>query len=89
MRRKAFEAVMKLMGAHSAALQALGFSKWDVRDHSPVHALLVKVAFHLSLKLENEGFSPPAKKSLKPYIPSQGDLINLFYQVSVVIARRI
>lgn len=49
MKRKAFEATMKLMSAHSAALQALGFSKWDVRDYSPVHALLVKIAFHLSI----------------------------------------
>ena len=49
MRRKAFEIVMGLMDAHSAALQALEVSKWDVRDHSPVHALLVKFAFYLSI----------------------------------------
>ena len=47
MKNKMFKIVMKMMAAHSAALQALGFSKWAVRDHSPIHTLLVKVAFHL------------------------------------------
>ena len=47
MKNKMFQIVMKMMAAHSAALQALGFSKWAVRDHSPIHTLLVKMAFHL------------------------------------------
>ena len=43
-----FETVMKIKNAHSAALQALGFSKWFIRDHSPIHRLLVYVAFKLA-----------------------------------------
>lgn len=48
MKNKLFHLVMKAKSAHSAALQALGFSKWAVRDHSPIHALLVKLPFHLA-----------------------------------------
>lgn len=48
MKNKMFKAAMYLMNAHSAALQALGFSKWDIRDHSPIHSLIVLIAFKLS-----------------------------------------
>ncbi len=42
-----FKLTMKLMSAHSAMLQALGLSKQQVRDYSPVHHLLALVAFNL------------------------------------------
>lgn len=48
MKSKMFKAAMYLMNAHSAGLQALGFSKWDIRDHSPIHKLIVLIAFKLS-----------------------------------------
>ena len=51
MKNKMFKIVMKMMAVHSAALQALGFSKWAIRDHSPVHALLTKAAFHLARQM--------------------------------------
>ena len=54
MKEKMFKLTMKAKSAHSAALQALGFSKWFIRDHSPVHALLTKVAFHLALSMKEE-----------------------------------
>lgn len=43
-----FETVMKIKNAHSAALQRLGLSKWFIRNYSPIHRLLVYVAFKLS-----------------------------------------
>lgn len=42
-----FKLTMKVMSAHSAMLQSLGFSKQQVRDYSPIHHLLVLVAFNL------------------------------------------
>lgn len=48
MKKKMFEVVMKVKSTHSAALQALGFSKWFIRDHSPLHHLLTVAAFKLS-----------------------------------------
>lgn len=42
-----FKLTMKLMSAHSAMLQSLGFSKQQVRDYSPVHRLLSLLAFNL------------------------------------------
>lgn len=41
-----FSAIMRLIDKHSAFLQSHGWSKWAVRDHSPVHAVLVKLAFY-------------------------------------------
>lgn len=41
-----FYILMKMMDKHSAFLQSLGFSKWAIRDCSPVHAVLVKLAFY-------------------------------------------
>lgn len=42
-----FYKIMWLVDKHSAFLQSLGFSKWAVRDYSPVHILLSKLAFHI------------------------------------------
>lgn len=47
-KKKMFEIVMKAKSAHSAALQALGFSKWAIRDRSPIHHLLTVAAFKLA-----------------------------------------
>ena len=46
-----FNTTMKLQAAHSALLQKLGFSKWFIRDYSPLHSLLVKVNFNLARKI--------------------------------------
>lgn len=48
MKEKMFILVMKAKSAHSAALQRLGLSKWFIRDYSPIHRLLVYVAFKLA-----------------------------------------
>lgn len=42
-----FEKVMNVKARHSAALQRLGFSKWTVRNYSPVDRLLTYVAYRL------------------------------------------
>lgn len=51
MKKKLFEIVMKMKSSHSAALQALGFSKWFIRDHSPIHKLLTSVSFKLAVSM--------------------------------------
>lgn len=48
MKKKMFETLMKAKSAHSAALQRLGFTKWQVRDYSPIHRLLVYITFKLA-----------------------------------------
>lgn len=44
MKRKLFMLTMSAVNAHSAALQAIGFTKWQVRDLNPIHRLLVSIA---------------------------------------------
>ncbi len=51
MKTKLFKIVMKMKFNHSAALQALGFSKWAVRDFSPIHKALTVVAFKLAVSM--------------------------------------
>lgn len=51
MKKQMFETLMKAKSAHSAALQALGFSKWFIRDHSPIHKLLTSVSFKLAVSM--------------------------------------
>ncbi len=51
MKAKLFKIVMKMKSDHSAALQALGFSKWAIRDHSPIHKVLTIVAFKLAVSM--------------------------------------
>ena len=51
MKAKLFKIVMKMKSNHSAALQALGFSKWAIRDYSPIHKLLTIVAFKLAVSM--------------------------------------
>ncbi len=51
MKTKLFKIVMELKSNHSAALQALGFSKWAIRDYSPIHKLLTIVAFKLAVSM--------------------------------------
>lgn len=48
MKKKIFDAMMNATSAHSAALQRLGLTKWQVRDHSPIHRLLVYITFKLA-----------------------------------------
>lgn len=48
MKKQMFEILMKAKAAHSAALQKLGFSKWFIRDHSPIHKLLTTATFKLA-----------------------------------------
>ena len=48
MKQVVFRMVMNLKSAHSAALQALGFSKDFVRDYSPIHRALSSIAFKLA-----------------------------------------
>lgn len=45
-KKSMFYTLMWLKDKHSAFLQSHGWSKWAVRDHSPVHAVLVKLAFY-------------------------------------------
>ncbi len=51
MKAKLFKIVMKMKSSHSAALQALGFSKWAIRDCSPIHKMLTIVAFKLAVSM--------------------------------------
>lgn len=39
-----FKLIMKIKNKHSVLLQSLGLSKEFVRNYSPIHALLVKLA---------------------------------------------
>lgn len=48
MKLKIYHIIMRLMDAHSAVLQSFGVSKWDIRDYSIVHAILVKLASWLT-----------------------------------------
>lgn len=45
-----YELVMRLIGSHSALLMSLGFTKWQIRDYSPIRHLLDSVACHLAVK---------------------------------------
>lgn len=49
-KKSMFYALMWLKDRHSAFLQSLGLSKWAVRDYSPVHLILVKLAFYAQCK---------------------------------------
>lgn len=49
-----FKIIMKIKSKHSAFLQSIGFSKDFVRNYSPIHALLVKLAFYASRKEERK-----------------------------------
>ncbi len=51
MKAKLFKIVMMMKSNHSAALQALGFSKWAIRGYSPIHKLLTIVAFKLAVSM--------------------------------------
>lgn len=53
MKKQMFETLMKAKSAHSALLQSLGFSKWTIRDRSPIHKLLTSVTFKLAISMNN------------------------------------
>lgn len=48
MRKALFTVAMKAINAHSALLQAIGYTKWQVRDYSPLHHVLVAIASALA-----------------------------------------
>lgn len=53
MKKKMFEFTMAAKSNHSAMLQSLGFSKWFIRDHSPIHKLLTHISFKLAMSQRN------------------------------------
>lgn len=53
MKKTMFETLMKAKAAHSTALQKLGFTKWQIRDHSPIHHLLTYITFRMALNLDS------------------------------------
>lgn len=54
MKTMMYKTVMNAKSAHSALLQSLGFSKWFIRDHSPIHKLLTTAAFKLAVSMREE-----------------------------------
>lgn len=54
MKNMMYKTVMNAKSAHSALLQSLGFSKWTIRDRSPIHKLLTAAAFKLAVSMREE-----------------------------------
>lgn len=51
MKNMMYKTVMNAKSAHSALLQSLGFSKWTIRNYSPIHKLLTAAAFKLAVSM--------------------------------------